>query len=415
MKKYIIAIALLVISNNSYAWVNLALGAAEVAAPFVIREGVSFLLPTAPSTNIPTPVTATSTTVTKNAIGSYAGKSMTVALAIGTGALMEYAISHQALNPYLATLAQTQTNAPLGVTGASSNLPSGSYLNVDNANYGNSSAVVRTSGAGVIWNSNYLAATTPRSLIYNGDIFVWVPNGGAANANGLYGYTQWCYPGSITSAPVPVYAPSTAEIFSLGLNASPLAQAEISNALVANPSLATYPSADVIANAQAATAAATATASTAAQTAAQTAVTNAQTAYNAAPSATTQAQLDLARLELAKLELAQAQKAQDALEQETLEEPNLPDNNEYNTDVVLPDKKPISSLLSSFVNSSPLVCMVKTFTMSASGTGVVPVGNVYGTEMKFDFSRYEGTFRSMGGILLIIMHGFAILVVVRGW
>lgn len=101
--------------------------------------------------------------------------------------------------------------------------------------------------------------------------------------------------------------------------------------------------------------------------------------------------------------------------EETLVPPDLPSNT-YDALITPPDKKSIPELLLSFVSSSPLVSMVKSFTISTSGSAcVVPIGNIYGQQLSFDFCRWEPVLAGCGGVLIIIMHGYCILIVVRGW
>jgi hypothetical protein len=94
---------------------------------------------------------------------------------------------------------------------------------------------------------------------------------------------------------------------------------------------------------------------------------------------------------------------------------SLPTNT-YPTDITPPDKKSIPSLLASWVASSPLATMVRSFTITTS-SGVCSVAGpvVYGQQLSFDFCRYTDTFQFLGGILMVIVHGFAVLVVIRGW
>lgn len=81
-----------------------------------------------------------------------------------------------------------------------------------------------------------------------------------------------------------------------------------------------------------------------------------------------------------------------------------------------PDKKNIKNLLTGLFDSSPLVSMVRSFSISTStSSGVVPIGMVYGQELSFDFTRWEVALRACGGVLIIIMQGYSILIVVRGW
>lgn len=92
-------------------------------------------------------------------------------------------------------------------------------------------------------------------------------------------------------------------------------------------------------------------------------------------------------------------------------------SNAYDTSFTgLPESKSITDLLSSFVSSSPLAAMVRSFTVSTSGSvSSVSCGTFYGQEIKFDFVWYQDTFNALGGVLLIICHGFAVLIVIRGW
>jgi hypothetical protein len=108
----------------------------------------------------------------------------------------------------------------------------------------------------------------------------------------------------------------------------------------------------------------------------------------------------------------------DPLTDPNLTTPTVGPDNVYSPlgDSDKPALKSISNLLTGFIASAPLVTMVKTFVISTNNSsGVVPIGTVYGQQMSFDFTRWENTFRMMGGVLLVIVHGFAILVVVRGW
>lgn len=128
----------------------------------------------------------------------------------------------------------------------------------------------------------------------------------------------------------------------------------------------------------------------------------AQTAATAAATAAAaQASLD---------KLTAAQTAGDLLTS-----PPLPPANVYDATIAPPASKSITALLTSFVASAPLVAMVKSFVITASGDPVVPIGTVYGQEMSFDFTRYGATLSAIGGIFLMIVHGFAVLVVMRGW
>lgn len=166
-------------------------------------------------------------------------------------------------------------------------------------------------------------------------------------------------------------------------------------------------------SASAATQAATTAASTAAAAAAAN-PTDSGLAYQAAQAAAYAAQVKALE---DKLKAEQAASAAAKAQDDALVAPTLGPDNGYDTDITgLPEKKGIGDLLGTFVASSPLVSMVKSFTVTtSSASGVVPIGNVYGQDLSFDFTRWESTLRACGGVLIIIMHGFAVFVVIRGW
>lgn len=117
----------------------------------------------------------------------------------------------------------------------------------------------------------------------------------------------------------------------------------------------------------------------------------------------------------AKEEAVQADQEANVVKDEILLQPPIP-SNEYDSVIDPPAKKEIPTLLESFVSSSPLVSMVRSFQITASnGACSMPVGNIYGQDLTFDFCRYESTLSSLGGVLIIIMSGFSVLIVIRGW
>lgn len=109
--------------------------------------------------------------------------------------------------------------------------------------------------------------------------------------------------------------------------------------------------------------------------------------------------------------LASAQAKEDALVA-----PEVVGNSAYDSTIEIPAKRSIPDLLTSFVAGSPIVSMVKSFKITTSATSCnFPIGTIYGKELSFDFCRWQPTLTALGGVLLIIMHGFAVLIVVRGW
>ena len=141
--------------------------------------------------------------------------------------------------------------------------------------------------------------------------------------------------------------------------------------------------------------------------AAQAAVDSSQDNYDSNPTADALQALNEAKAAL------EAQKA--ALARDNVVAPPVPGSGNYDSGIELPEKKSILSLLQSFASGSPIVSMLNSFTMSASGSGFVHLGDAFGKSIDVDFTRYESVLAGCGGVLLILVHGFAVLVVVRGW
>jgi len=155
--------------------------------------------------------------------------------------------------------------------------------------------------------------------------------------------------------------------------------------------------------------------------AASAAESSAQSAYNADPSAANLQTLNNAKAASAATSLKAAQDTAasdtalaDEASANALESSATP--NAYDTEFEKPEKKGITSLLESFVSSSPLVGLVRSFSISSSSpVSSVSAGQVYGTEINFSFVRWEPYLRLCGAAMIIIAHGFAVFVVVRGW
>jgi hypothetical protein len=90
--------------------------------------------------------------------------------------------------------------------------------------------------------------------------------------------------------------------------------------------------------------------------------------------------------------------------------------NQYDGSYDKPDKKGLLDLLQGFASSSPLTSMVRSFSIStSSGQSSISAGKFYGQDLNFSLTRWEPFLRLCGAALIIIAHGFAVLVVVRGW
>lgn len=122
----------------------------------------------------------------------------------------------------------------------------------------------------------------------------------------------------------------------------------------------------------------------------------------------------IANLEKAKSELLNLNQQQSDREADVA--PSLPADNIYDSAIEAPEKKDITSLLGQWVTSSPLAGMVSSFVMTVDNPVCsVSCGEVYGKELSISLCRYADTFTICGGVLLVIVHGFAVLIVIRGW
>ena len=129
----------------------------------------------------------------------------------------------------------------------------------------------------------------------------------------------------------------------------------------------------------------------------------------------TQAEVDQLQRIADALDLQSKKDEAAKAEQDALIPPPV-DINIYDISIPLPDKKDIMKLLTDFLASSPLVSMVQSFRINVDGgVNKLYVGNFWGTELYFDFSPWEPKLLACGGMLMIIMHGFCVLVVIRGW
>lgn len=120
----------------------------------------------------------------------------------------------------------------------------------------------------------------------------------------------------------------------------------------------------------------------------------------------------LAAAQVKQAEVTQAQADAEAV----TAAPAVPETGTYDTLLDLPVVKPIATLLTAFVSSSPLTAMLRSFNLTTSSTVCsVSCGTIYGKELSFSFCRYTEDFAKLGGFLLVVTHGFAVLVVIRGW
>lgn len=138
----------------------------------------------------------------------------------------------------------------------------------------------------------------------------------------------------------------------------------------------------------------------------QAAAAAAEAAAAAAEAAAAGAAAELAR------RLAEFQRERE----EEVATPNLPGDNAYDANIETPESKSISDLLTTWFESSPLSGMIRSFAINTDApVKKIVAGTFYGREIAFDFERFEPLLTTCGGVLLVICHGFTVLVIFRGW
>lgn len=89
-------------------------------------------------------------------------------------------------------------------------------------------------------------------------------------------------------------------------------------------------------------------------------------------------------------------------------------NNAYDSTVVAPEKKDISSRITGFVSQSPIGNFIQSFGWDVSNPDpVVQLGSEYGRDYSVDFSEYEGHLNAVGLIILGCAQLSAIFIVMR--
>jgi len=345
--------------------------------------------------------------------------------------------SKPTIYPLLTTKLQTQTNAPLNVLNMTKSdvlTPVGSY--VQNGTTYRKLVTISQSYQG--------SGSNPPGYTYSYDGMgpnTFTRISGLSGSYPTYTYQVTHYTTTtVSTLPAPVYAPSTSAQFQTAVAPSGTVnaayQAELDKAMQDDSYIPVFtddttglpfisPSQSTVATPAQISAinskAEIAEKSAASVAAASAAESSAQSAYNADPSSANLQTLNNAKSVAAATSLKAAQDTAasdtalaDEASANALESSATP--NAYDTEFEKPEKKGITSLLESFVSSSPLVGLVRSFSISSSSpVSSVSAGQVYGTEINFSFVRWEPYLRLCGAAMIIIAHGFAVFVVVRGW
>lgn len=302
--------------------------------------------------------------------------------------------------PVLSALTKNQINAPVSSyllnTSDCTLMPIGTYI------VGPSDGQIYKTVGDPRYNQHYTAVSNPRPSVTNNSYMMNIYKGTSSY------WDQYVVYITPASAPAPVYESVSEDQFISTVAPNDVVDApyttefdKATKALYDAGKTAMQPDADQIKTLT------NTVQQDRATDAAQTAVDSAQQNYDSNPTAEALQALNEAKSAL------EAQKAASA--RDNVVAPPVPDSGNYDSGIELPEKKSILSLLQSFASGSPIVSMLNSFTMSASGSGFVHLGDAFGKSIDVDFTRYESVLGGCGGVLLILVHGFAVLVVVRGW
>lgn len=248
MKRYAIAVLLVALfSSSAFAWVNIALTAAELAAPVVLHAGVKYFLPTAATTNVPRLGTADNYTVTRKGIGSYGNIAMAIGLTVGTTALMEYVRNHSSDYPSLAQYVNVSSvQVPDYANHPSGGFAVGTYT--QGSPYPAGIILSRSALSGVAGNNlgprTYTSGWTGRYY------YLWVVTY-SLQGQPVQGYNYYID----TAVQVPGPVPATASQFADAITTpdgtlEPFALPDIDHAINVAPNLFNYPDLSVKSNAQ---------------------------------------------------------------------------------------------------------------------------------------------------------------------
>ncbi|MDD2540065.1 MAG: hypothetical protein PHH28_03355 [Desulfuromonadaceae bacterium] len=402
------------VSANIYKAIS-ANALASYNTPAFAYKSIRLSLPSAATLELAAPISSiagsgTAGLLLRKGLGLLGPVATIVTVAMALNDLYNTAILHPTDYPLTSSLGATSASSPASL---SSNVGDIVYI----PGYGFHQVTGRTTG--IEPNTGYTPSNTQKGNSTNWGI--WGPDNSAGP-----GYHVWVgltYPSATVVPPVqpatldnwvglytapgtapylqPAYADEAAKMFQPALNTDTAKALPTSDQIT---QLSTNPT--VVADA-----------------AEQTAAQSAQTAADKAKAASIANPTDpnLANTANALQAAADALKAQQAAadaakaQEDALTPPDTPKNT-YDAEITPPDKKDIPSLLLSFVSGSPLVSMVKSFTVTTSDASCsMPIGIVYGQQLTFDFCRYQSLLCGCGGVLIIIMQGFAIFVVIRGW
>ena len=83
------------------------------------------------------------------------------------------------------------------------------------------------------------------------------------------------------------------------------------------------------------------------------------------------------------------------------------------TESLLPSKSDIKGAIQAFINSSPLIQLVKKLSVTVSNSNPATSFIFHGISIPIDFSRWAGPLAAAGAAFLSLSHMFALYIVFR--
>lgn len=408
--------------STAFAWVNLALTAGELAAPFVISAGVKYLLPASSTSNLPSRGVSDNYNIRRNSLGIYGNIATSAAITIGTSLLIDYLANHQSQYPNLYNGSRKST-AVTGGDGSSTDnvLPNGTVVKDDDGLF------YRTTN--LVYDSFFSGSVPPSNIIMHATydmqeaLYVYHPSGEPYNPDGsipcdrlrIYTVLPATDPGTVPMTPSEFAAYVNNNLANQALNN------EIDALIQSAPNIVNFPNSEVMKNSDDYYKEKSMDAALANIAKLQAAFDAAKAAYLANPTDANKKLMDDAEKALNDAIIAyqnmknQEKTADNAppVEDPPIADPTL-DTNVYDDSITAPEAKSLSTLLTQTISQSPMGSLIGSLGMTTSDPSpTMKLFDAYDQEFIADFSPYESTFNTAGAIVLGFAHIAAVFIVFR--
>lgn len=376
-------------SSTAFAWVNLAITAAELAAPFVVSAGIKYFLPTSTTLNVPNYGSADSYgNVSRKSVSMKNG--IVMAVAVGVGYAMIRDLTDKNAHPGL-------WSALYGIS-STSVLDSGSVLTGDKIVRGDPTKYYKLNS--LVYQFGWASNNPPYPQLYTAThqgspVIAYEPGTG----------TVYYYSYTVLDNPLLVSPAQFANNINSGGDLKSSVVPEIDNLIQAHPELVTFPNSEVSANADSALSDGASLRQAENKSILQSRYDEALARYNANPTPENKKLLDDAKLAL--------NQDQSNADNENATPSEVPAAN-YDTTIEPPEKKDIGSLIRGYIANSPFATLLNSIGFNPSGaSSTVYLFDAYGESFEGDFAPYEQYFNTAGLALLSFAHIIGVFILFR--